>query len=138
MTSNHFRKLALALPETVEAAHMGHPDFRVGGKIFATLGYPRVGWGVVKLTPQQQRAVERDQPDVFAPVRGTWGQRGATTVNLKAATSDSVRHALHAAWCNTAPRRLVRAVESRGEAVSDARTRTKRSPAPRSRTPRTR
>jgi hypothetical protein len=137
MTPNDFRKLALKLPETREASHMGHPDFRVAGKIFATLGYPRVGWGVVRLTPQQQGAFVRNEPDVYAPVKGLWGERGATTVNLKAAHGTSARRALHAAWCHTAPRTLVRAVES-GRAISAAPTRTRRPPSPRSRTPRTR
>jgi hypothetical protein len=54
MTTADFRRLALALPETAEHAHMDHPDFRVRGKIFATLGYPAQGWGRVKLTPEQQ------------------------------------------------------------------------------------
>lgn len=88
---------------------MNHPDFRVRGKIFATLGYPSVGWGVVKLTPQQQQAYARAEPDVFAPVKGTWGARGMTTVKLRAARKTTVRKALHAAWCNAAPKTLVRA-----------------------------
>ena len=113
MTTNAFRKLALGLPEATEAGHMGHPDFRVRGKIFATLGYPGAGWGVVKLTPQQQAAFVRQEPDVYAPVKGYWGNRGATTVFLRAASAASARRALHAAWCNTAPPTVVRAQESR-------------------------
>jgi hypothetical protein len=76
MTPAGFRRLALALPETSEVGHMGHPDFRVGGKIFATLGYPDGGWGMVKLTPDQQEALVSAEPSVFAPVKGGWG-RGA-------------------------------------------------------------
>src|SRR5947199_3289957 len=67
MTAREFRSLALSLPRASEAAHMGHPDFRVAGRIFATLGYPRSGWGMVKLTPEQQELFVRAQPAVFAP-----------------------------------------------------------------------
>jgi hypothetical protein len=108
MTPDEFRKIALNLPETLEAAHMDHPDFRVRGKIFATLGYPATGWGVVKLTPSQQQRFVRDEPNVFVPVKGVWGQRGATSVRLRAARKKIVRDALVMAWSNTAPKRLVR------------------------------
>lgn len=137
MTPDGFRGLALALPQATEAIHMGHPDFRVAGRIFATLGYPTVKWGVVKLTPQQQAAFVRKEPDVYAPVKGVWGERGATTVQLKAASAASARRSLHAAWCNTAPRTLVREVESRVKPVRAGSRRTPRPPAPRSRTRRT-
>ncbi len=85
MTTNDFRRLALSLPEAIESAHMEHPDFRVSGKIFATLGHPANGWGMVKLTPEQQHYFSKAEPEVFVPVNGTWGRRGATSVNLKAA-----------------------------------------------------
>ena len=113
MTVNQFRKLALGLPEVVEAAHMGHPDFRVGGKVFATLGYPDKGWGMVRLTPDQQEMFTGLKPEVFAPVKGGWGLRGATLVNLKAAPAGLVRDALAAAWDNTAPASLPRPVRKR-------------------------
>jgi hypothetical protein len=87
---------------------MGHPDFRVRNKIFATLGYPDDGGGVVKLTPEQQARLVRGEPRVFAPVPGGWGRRGSTTVNLAAATTVAVLPALVAAWRNVAPKRLVR------------------------------
>jgi hypothetical protein len=106
MTEAEFRKLALALPEAVESAHMGHPDFRVRGKIFATLMYPEDGGGMVKLTPEHQRQLVRAEPEVFAPVKGGWGRRGCTQVMLAAATEPSVRQALGAAWRNVAPKRL--------------------------------
>jgi len=109
MTAAAFRALALTLPEAVESAHMGHPDFRVRGKIFATLGYPNGGWGVVKLTPLQQAAFVRADPEVFVAVKGFWGRRGATSVNLRKAAKTSARKALTVAWSNTAPKRLVRA-----------------------------
>jgi hypothetical protein len=104
MTSRDFRRIALSLPETSESAHMKHPDFRVGGKIFATLAYPTPGFGMVKLTPEQQSDFVHDEPKMFAPVKGGWGRKGATNVILKLAKSDSVRRALLAAWRNVAPR----------------------------------
>jgi hypothetical protein len=107
MTAADFRRLALSFPEATESAHMDHPDFRVRGKIFATLGYPDTGVGMVKLFPDQQRDFVRAEPKVFAPVNGLWGRRGATYINLKAAKKASVQRALAAAWRNTAPRQLV-------------------------------
>ena len=106
MTVEAFRRLALGLPEASEVGHMGHPDFRVGGKIFATLGYPDDGFGMVKLTPEQQEAFVTAEPAVFASVKGGWGLRGATSVRLRPARTASVRLALAAAWRNVAPRRL--------------------------------
>jgi len=85
---------------------MGHPDFRVRGKIFATL-WPGEEYGVVKLTPTQQDQFILAQPAAFQPVKGGWGRRGMTTVRLQAAKKDTVRRALVTAWQNTAPKRLV-------------------------------
>lgn len=106
MTSQDFRRMALSLPETSEQSHMEHPDFRVGGKIFATLGYPRNGWAMVKLTPEQQDTFMKAEPEVFVPVKGGWGRRGATNVILRAATKTTLRSALVAAWRKTAPKRI--------------------------------
>jgi hypothetical protein len=106
MTANDFRRMALSLPETEERAHMSHPDFRMGGKIFATLGYPDKSHGMVKLSPEQQHYFSKDYPDVFVPVKGAWGRRGATSVYLKAACKETLRKAITAAWRNTAPKRL--------------------------------
>lgn len=106
MTPNKFRELALSFPETIESAHMHHPDFRVGGKIFATLGYPDAKSAVVKLTIEEQKEFARTNPDIFTPVKGAWGRQGSTTINLPAATIDIVREALIAAWRNTAPNRV--------------------------------
>lgn len=111
MTADGFRKLALAMPEAVEVGHMGHPDFRVGGRIFATLGYPDAAWAMVKLTREQQEALVAAEPDVFAPVPGGWGKGGATNVRLRKAKLASVRTAMLAAWRNVAPARLARQVE---------------------------
>jgi hypothetical protein len=111
VTADSFRRLALRMPEAVEAAHMGHPDFRVGGRIFATLGYPDRGWAMVKLTPEQQEAFVAADPAAFSPVQGGWGRGGATSVRLRQAKAASVLTALMAAWRNVAPARLVRRVE---------------------------
>lgn len=111
MTVDDFRNVALSLPEAIESAHMNHPDFRVRGKIFATLGYPSEGWGVVKLTPAQQRQFVEEAPKAFVPVKGSWGLRGATSVHLRAATRQRVRRALVTAWINTAPKTLAREAE---------------------------
>ncbi len=107
MTAKDFRQIALSLPEPEERAHMDHPDFRVGGKIFATLGYPDKTRGMVKLSPEDQHYFSKDYPDVFIPVKGNWGRRGATSVLLKAAKKDALAKAIQAAWRNTAPKRLL-------------------------------
>jgi hypothetical protein len=107
MTETNLRRMALGFPEATESAHMDHPDFRVRGKIFATLGYPEMGAGMVKLFPDQQKEFVRAEPKVFAPVNGARGRRGATYVRLKAAKKASVMRALEAAWRNTAPPKLI-------------------------------
>jgi hypothetical protein len=98
MSPNDFRAIALSLPDTVESSHMNHPDFRVGGKIFATLGYPGREWGVVSLSPEDQWVVCKAEPDVFIPVKGEWGRKGSTQVYLPLARKRSVRAALRSAW----------------------------------------
>ena len=80
MTPAAFRKLALSLEGAMEGAHGGHPDFRAGGKVFASLGYPGAEWGMVKLAPEQQQMLVSAEPGMFVPVKGTWGLRGATSV----------------------------------------------------------
>jgi hypothetical protein len=105
VTADEFRSLALSLPEATESAQMGHPDFRVRGKIFATLG-PEEDWGMVKLTADQQALFVSAGPGVFRPASGAWGRRGATIVRLSDAKELTVRQALIAAWRNTAPNRL--------------------------------
>ena len=106
MTANDFRKIVLALPETEERSHMNHPDFRVAGKIFATIGYPDKTRGMVKLSPEDQHYFSKDYPEVFTPVNGLWGRRGATSVYLKAANRETLQKAVQAAWRNIAPKRL--------------------------------
>jgi hypothetical protein len=105
MTADEFRELALALPEAVEKRHMDHPDFRVKGKIFASLG-PKESWGMVKLTPEEQSLFVRTDPKMFEPFAGAWGKRGCTKVILEEADSEPVWQALAAAWRNSAPKKL--------------------------------
>lgn len=84
---------------------MGHPDFRVRKKIFATI-WPDESWGMVALTPEQQRAFIDTHPAMFSPVKGGWGVRGATQVRLDAADEATLRHALFTAWRETAPKTI--------------------------------
>ena len=99
MTSDDFRTLALDLEDAVESSHMDHPDFRVGGKIFATLG-PGEAWGMVKLTPGQQAEFIAAEPEAFEPIKGGWGVKGATKVNLESANEAGVARALDMAFGN--------------------------------------
>jgi hypothetical protein len=104
MTADEFRNLALELPGAEERSHMDHPDFRVGGKIFATLGSGEE-WGMVKLTPEQQTQFVEAEPEAFEPVKGGWGGRGATQVRLDSVDKATLRRAITAAYRNIAPRR---------------------------------
>lgn len=106
MQPNEFRAIALSLPEAFESAHMGHADFRVGGKIFATLGYPDDAHGMVVLPLDEQAALVWEAPAVFAAAAGAWGRRGSTVVNLQKVTRPVVRRAIESAWRKRAPRRL--------------------------------
>ncbi len=103
VTADGFRRLALTLPQSCESLHQNHPDFRVGKRVFATLGYPDPTWGMVKLTPAQQRRLVALHPKVFVPVKGAWGARGSTNVKLSSSTRTALWPALLAAWKNTAP-----------------------------------
>lgn len=100
MTAARFRHLALGLKDVVEDAHHGHPDFRVAGRIFATLGYPDKNWGMVVLTPERQRAFVRDHPGIFVPAAGAWGAQGSTTVRLDAVDEEALGEAMTVAWRN--------------------------------------
>jgi hypothetical protein len=106
VTASDFRRIALSLPEATEGAHMGHQDFRVRNRVFATLGYPGRGWGMVKLKPEQQEWLVRAHPEWFSPVAGGWGRAGATNVRLSKARIAVVRDALITGWRNVAPKRL--------------------------------
>jgi hypothetical protein len=107
MTGDEYRKIALSFPEASEDAHMDHPDFRVRGKIFATLG-PEEDWGALKLTRERQEFLIRAAANAFKPANGAWGKRGYTIVTLSEADESDVRHALTEAWRNTAPKQLVK------------------------------
>jgi hypothetical protein len=104
-TPENFRRIALGLPEAAESSHMDHPDFRVGGKIFATLGYPDENCGMVKLQPEQQENFSRDYPGAFAAVKGGWGRRGATQVRLENVDKATLRRAITAAYRNVASKK---------------------------------
>jgi hypothetical protein len=97
VNAKDFRRLALGLEGVIEAEHMDHPDFRVGGKIFATL-QPGLEKGMVSLSPEEQARFMEDAPRVFEPVAGAWGRGGATTVNLAVADEETVGEALTLAW----------------------------------------
>jgi hypothetical protein len=100
MTTDEFRKMALEIPTAIERSHMNHPDFRLAGKIFASLGVPDKDWGMVKLTLEQQRAFVEKAAKIFKPSSGAWGRQGYTNVYLPAATATMVRAALSAAAKN--------------------------------------
>jgi hypothetical protein len=105
VTAADFRRIALSLPETVESSHFGHADFRVGGKIFATLGLASEGYGILLLTTEQQAGMVEDAPDVFSPVPGGWGRQGSTRVLLAKVAPDILESALRMAWSRRAPKR---------------------------------
>ena len=100
MTGADFRRIALSMPEAVEGSHFNVPDFRVGGRIFATLAFEKEGFGVLMLTPEQQAGMVEDEPELFSPVPGGWGRRGATRVRLAKAPPDILEGALRTAWTN--------------------------------------
>jgi hypothetical protein len=98
MKISDFRRIALSLPGAEEGSHMGAADFRVGGRIFATLASQKQGYGNLMLTPEQQAAFVEELPDVFLPIAGGWGRMGATHIRLAAASEDVLEGALRTAW----------------------------------------
>jgi hypothetical protein len=104
MNAADFRRLALELPGVVENAHMSHPDFRVRGKIIASLGYPDAEHGMVLLPPEEQKRLQKSHPKVFTPAKGAWGRRGSTTVRLEAIDEATLKDALSIAWRKRAPK----------------------------------
>jgi len=98
MDSEDFRRIALSFEGAEESSHMGAPDFRVGGRIFATLASQRQGYGNLMLTLEQQAALVAELPDVFVPIAGGWGRMGMTHIRLAAANDDVLAGALRAAW----------------------------------------
>ena len=98
MTGEDFRRLALGLPDAAEGSHFGNADFRVGGRIFATLSLEAQGYGVLLLSPEQQAGMVQDAPEIFSPVPGGWGKSGSTRVLLAKVTADILEAALRTAW----------------------------------------
>ncbi len=95
------------MAEASESVHMGHPDFRVGGKIFRHAGYPDERFGVVMLAPKDQAKFLRAHLEIFTPAKGAWGRRGSTQVCLDAVNASTLRTAIAAAWRRRAPKRLI-------------------------------
>jgi len=124
MIPDGFRRIALSLAGVEEREHMGHPDFRVGGKIFATLGYPNERFATVMVSPQDQSILVRRYPKAFAPAAGAWGRSGSTSVQLRHAPARALRIAIEAAW------------EQRATAPNPARRRSRKARAATKRRPR--
>ena len=108
MKAADFRKLPLAMPEAEEGSHFGNADFRVGGRIFATLSLEKEGYGVLLLTQEEQAGMVDDEPEIFSPVPGGWGKRGSTRVRLAKVNADILEGALRMAWRKKAPKHLLR------------------------------
>jgi hypothetical protein len=100
VTADDFRRIALGMQGAIEGAHMGHPDFRANGRIFATL-HTDLQSGMVKLTPDDQRRFIREDPGTFAPESGAWGRQGCTRVHLESADEELLGAAMTIAWQNT-------------------------------------
>jgi hypothetical protein len=98
MNIRDFRRIALSFEGAEESSHMGQPDFRVGGRVFATLASAKQGYGNLMLTLEQQRAFVEELPDIFLPIAGGWGRMGMTHIRLAAASEDVLTGALHTAW----------------------------------------
>jgi hypothetical protein len=133
MNANDFRRIALSLPGAEESSHMGQPDFRVGGRIFATLASQKQGYGNLMLTPEHQEAFVSEAPELFVPVAGGWGRMGATHIRLAAANEDVLTGALRAAWKLRLDRNAKSAAKPRARAsgMSLARPKKARSVQPR-------
>ena len=112
MTADDFRAIALTHPGAEERAHMGHPDFRANGRIFASLQADEAT-GMVKVAPEEQAELLREHPAMFTPAAGAWGRQGCTMVHLDAATPRVVKAAMQLAWQAVAERPAPR---SRGRA----------------------
>lgn len=104
--ADEFRRFALSFAGTEERSHMGHPDFRAGGKIFATLGAPDADYGMVALMPEQQELAMAAEPDSFSPAAGAWGRGGSTLVRLEAVSDEWLERTLRWAWERRAAKRL--------------------------------
>lgn len=105
-SADDFRRIALSFPGAEERSHMGHPDFRVGGRIFATLGSPSEEWGMVQLLPEQQLMAVEAEGDTFKPAAGAWGRSGSTLMKLDCVPDAWLERALEWAWQRRAPKAL--------------------------------
>lgn len=123
MTGADFRRIALGMPGAEEGSHFGQADFRVGGKIFATLSLESQGYGVLMFSPEQQAGMVEDAPEVFSPVPGGWGRKGSTRVRLSQVTPDILEAALRTAWLKRA---AMNERPARAKKAQPARTRTPR------------
>ncbi len=124
MTANTFRRIALGFSGAIEGAHMGHPDFRAAGRIFATL-HAGDKTGMVKLTPEQQAEFIRSHPEVFEPEAGAWGRQGCTRVHLRQAAAEVVGEAMTLAWQGVSVAASKRTTRSRPATPKRTRTRAK-------------
>lgn len=122
MTPDEFRRIALSMHGAAEGAHMGHPDFRANGRIFATL-YPDGESGMVKLTPDQQQEFMRANPATFVPASGAWGRQGCTTVRLGSIDEDTLGQAMTLAWQNTVKTRVAAKSKPRRSTISTKQSR---------------
>src|SRR5262245_42726076 len=98
--ADDFRHIALGMAGAIESAHMGHPDFRANGKIFATIHHDHQ-WGMVKLTPDQQQKFVRENVGTFVPENGAWGRAGCTKVRFESVDAETLGEAMTHAWQNT-------------------------------------
>jgi hypothetical protein len=98
MKPSDFHRIALTFDGAEEGSHMGATDFRVGGRIFATLASQKEGYGNLMLTPELQAEFVADLPDVFLPIHGGWGRMGMTHIRLAKATEGVLAGALRSAW----------------------------------------
>jgi len=114
MTAHQFRRIALGMDGAVEGAHMGHPDFRAFGRIFATL-HQGDKTGMVQLTPEQQAVFVRDHPDAFLPESGAWGRNGSTRVVLASIDEDTLGEAMTLAWRNAGEKQRQKKTASRSK-----------------------
>src|SRR5262245_20847215 len=117
MTADEFRRIALGLADAIESAHMGHPDFRVRGGIFATL-HADDKHGMVKLPPAEQQRFVQDFPETFAPENGAWGRQGCTRVTLAVADEETIGEAMTLAW-----QEMIRTREAKEKKKKKARPR---------------
>ncbi len=98
MNIDDFREFALSFHGAEESSHMGAADFRVGGRIFATLASQKLGFGNLMLSPELQQSLIQSAPDVFLPIQGGWGRMGMTHIHLAKANETQLKEALHLAW----------------------------------------